>query len=136
MLFNLSLGALLFLLPVCVLAYSVSANSLQWVSPADRKQISVKGGHKYSYIFIKAKGKKPTFLLVHGFPSSVYDWRKQIADLTAAGYGVIAPDLLGYGETSHPASVEEYSRHKISASVVEILEHEGLKQVIGVGHDW
>ena len=71
----------------------------------DRKTLSVTGGFTYSYINIKAQDSNPTFLLLHGFPSSVYDWRKQITSLSEAGYGILAPDLLGYGETDHPDDV-------------------------------
>ncbi|CAI6258513.1 unnamed protein product [Periconia digitata] len=114
----------------------------------DRKTLSVSGGYLYSYHFNAPEGDKPTVLLLHGFPSSLYDWRKTIPDLRAAGYGVIAPDLraagygviapdlLGFGETSKPEAVEEYVLSKLSAHVAEILEHENLTSVVGVGHDF
>lgn len=100
------------------------------------KSLSVQDGINYSYILEKAKEAKPTFLLLHGFPSAAHDWRKQIKDLTTAGYGVLAPDLLGYGETAHPTEVEAYAMSKMSAHIAKILEHESLEHVIGVGHDW
>ena len=102
---------------------------------SDRKSLAVTGGYTYSYHFSSAKGSNPTFLLLHGFPSSSYDWRKQIPLLRDAGYGIIAPDLLGYGETSKPAAVGEYALSKISGHVAEILKHEKVTSVIGVGHD-
>ncbi|KAF1961725.1 alpha/beta-hydrolase [Byssothecium circinans] len=100
------------------------------------KSFKVSAGYKYGYVYTKPQGSKPTFLLLHGFPSSVYDWRFQIADLSAAGYGVLAPDLLGYGSTDKPTAVEEYKYSKMSKHISEILDHEGVKEVIGVGHDW
>ena len=59
-----------------------------------------------------------------------------MADLSAAGYGVLAPDLLGYGETDKPTGIEDYEMSRMSYHVAEILEHEGLEGVVGVGHDW
>lgn len=100
------------------------------------KTLKTSSGFRYGYVYTKATGDKPTYLLLHGFPSSVYDFRFQIAELSAAGYGVIAPDLLGYGGTDKPKAVEDYKFSVISKSVSEILDHEGLTTVIGVGHDW
>ncbi|CAI6336251.1 unnamed protein product [Periconia digitata] len=100
------------------------------------KNLTVSGGFTYSYVFQPASDQKPTFLFVHGFPSGSHDWRHQIRDLSNAGYGVIAPDLLGYGGTDKPSEVEEYSVWKIASHMANILEHEEISQVIGVGHDW
>jgi pimeloyl-ACP methyl ester carboxylesterase len=106
------------------------------VYPSDSKTFQVENGPKYAYIYYAAKEGKPTFLLLHGFPSSSYDWRYQIKDLSKAGYGVVAPDLLGYGDTDKPEAMEEYSFGPQSAHLAAILDYEGLKQVIAVGHDW
>lgn len=100
------------------------------------KTLTVCGGYNYSYTAVPARDGQITFLLLHGFPSSSYDWRHTISDLTDAGYGVIAPDILGYGETSKPAEVEEYAQEKLSNQVAEILTHENIPHVVGVGHDW
>jgi pimeloyl-ACP methyl ester carboxylesterase len=45
-------------------------------------------------------GKRPTLLLLHGFPELAYSWRKVMPALAAAGYHVIAPDQRGYGRTT------------------------------------
>ncbi|KAH7130820.1 Alpha/Beta hydrolase protein, partial [Dendryphion nanum] len=79
---------------------------------------------------------RPTFLLLHGWPSSSYDWRHQIKSLSAAGYGVLVPDLLGYGDTDKQIDVYEYTFKKMVFHLVKMFENEGLTSVIGVGHDW
>lgn len=104
--------------------------------PNDSKLVQVSDTISYAYVYKPAQQNKPTFLLLHGFPSSSYDWRHQIADLSAAGYGVLAPDLLGYGDTSKPEAKEEYDGKKMSGHLVKVLDAEGLEKVIGVGHDW
>ncbi|KAF2748447.1 alpha/beta-hydrolase [Sporormia fimetaria CBS 119925] len=101
-----------------------------------KKTCSIKNGPKYAYYYVKAAQKRPTFLLLHGFPSTADDWKNQIDDLSGAGYGVLAPDMLGYGDTDKPKDLKAYSHKKMSGEVAKILEHEGLKEVIGVGHDW
>lgn len=104
--------------------------------PEISKLVTLHDETSYAYVYVEASGSKPTFLLLHGFPSSSYDWRHQIAQLSSAGYGVVAPDLLGYGDTDKPVEIEAYSLKKISQHVAEILERENLEKVIGVGHDW
>lgn len=44
------------------------------------------------------RGKAPV-LLMHGEPSWSFLYRKMIARLVAAGHRVIAPDLVGFGNT-------------------------------------
>lgn len=48
-------------------------------------------------------------LCLHGQPSWSYLYRKMIPILTDAGYRVIAPDLIGFGKSDKPASLEDYS---------------------------
>jgi pimeloyl-ACP methyl ester carboxylesterase len=104
--------------------------------PTKGKLLEVQDGTKYAYVYVVAKDSKPTFLLLHGFPSSSYDWRHQLKSLTELGYGVLAPDLLGYGDTDRPVEIEKYKFKKMTADLVQILEKVSLKTVIGVAHDW
>ncbi|TVY82841.1 Bifunctional epoxide hydrolase [Lachnellula suecica] len=104
--------------------------------PDISKLIKLEDGTRYAYAFSPAAASKPTFLLLHGFPSSSYDWRHQISALKLKGYGVVAPDLLGYGDTDSPASFEAYSLKTMSDHIASILASEGLGKVIGVSHDW
>lgn len=108
----------------------------QYISKSHLKTATVAPGLRYSYVFRPAQGTNATFLLLHGFPSSAYDWRHQFDHLTAAGYGVLIPDLLGYSGTDKPLSVEQYAYANQSEHLVDILKEEGLDTVIGVGHDW
>jgi soluble epoxide hydrolase / lipid-phosphate phosphatase len=93
-------------------------------------------GVTYGYVFCHPTTEKPTILFLHGFPSAAYDWRHQISYFSQAGYGVLAPDLLGYGSTDKPIAVEDYRGKKMAAEIVEILDREGISKVHGVGHDW
>ena len=105
--------------------------------PDKSKSFKTSDGTTYAYVVVAAKdASKSTFLLLHGFPSSSYDWRHQIESLTHLGHGVIVPDLLGYGGTDSPAELEKY-RFKLQAGhIAEILKEEGVAPVIGISHDW
>ncbi|KAL6234786.1 hypothetical protein BDW75DRAFT_211477 [Aspergillus navahoensis] len=92
--------------------------------------------HTYGYAYRPpTKNSLPTILFLHGFPSSSYDWRHQINFFTQEGYGVLAPDLLGYGNTSKPIALEAYKTKRIAAEILELLDHEGINKVHAVGHD-
>ncbi|MCJ1397975.1 hypothetical protein MMC11_001171 [Xylographa trunciseda] len=104
--------------------------------PAWSKVVRLHDDTSYAYVHVTAANSKPTFLLLHGFPSSSYDWRHQISGLAAAGYGVLAPDLLGYGDTDKPVEVEKYAFKAMGQHMAGILKNEKLGKVIGVGHDW
>lgn len=79
---------------------------------------------------------KPYILFYHGFPSSSYDWRLQISHVSGRGYGLIVPDLLGYGGTDKPKEATAYRLKKMSEEVVDILDANKIEKVIGFGHDW
>lgn len=105
--------------------------------PDISKHLQLDDGTRYAFAHVKPSNpSKPTFLFLHGFTSSSYDWRHQIKPLAVQGYGVIAPDLLGYGDTDSPVEVEAYSVNKMASHLAEILAKEGIAKVIGVGHDW
>ncbi|KAL8996144.1 MAG: hypothetical protein Q9169_004291 [Polycauliona sp. 2 TL-2023] len=93
-------------------------------------------GVNYSYVHIQPGDRKPYLLLLHGFPSSAYDWRFQIKYFSDLGYGLIVPDLLGYGATDKPQDKEAYRLKKMCGEVVEILDVCGAEKVVGIGHDW
>lgn len=101
------------------------------------KKVTLSDGITYGYVATApVTPDKPTFLLLHGYPSSSYDWRHQIASLPKAGFGVIAPDLLGYGDTDSPADVGAYRMKKMAQHMAEILDHEGVSRCVAVSHDW
>ncbi len=75
-------------------------------------------------------------VLLHGMPDTSSVWRFQIPALVKAGYRVIVPDLLGYGETDKPADVSRYQGEKLIADALTMLDTLQLSKVDLVGHDW
>ena len=82
--------------------------------------------------------KLPYITFIHGFPSSSYDWRHQVEFFQNKGYGVIAPDTLGYGLSSLPNDPQDYRVQSITDSIMEVVDKVAGKdaKVHGVGHDW
>jgi pimeloyl-ACP methyl ester carboxylesterase len=101
------------------------------------RSLTTHDGQTYTYDFSPScDTSKPTVLLLHGYPSSRHHWKAQFTALAGEGFGVLAPDLLGYGDSSKPTSLEAYNLKDISGHLTEILDAEGLDDVVGVGHDW
>ena len=73
-------------------------------------------------------------VLLHGWPSTWYEWRHVMA-LLAGRYRVIAPDLRGLGDSSRPAA--GYDKKTVAADLWQLLsETLGLARWHLVGHDW
>ena len=76
-------------------------------------------------------------LLLHGEPSWSFLYRTMIPPLAAAGFRVIAPDLVGFGRSDKPTRIADhsYARHVawMRSLLVEVLE---LEHVTLVGQDW
>jgi soluble epoxide hydrolase/lipid-phosphate phosphatase len=91
----------------------------------------------YSYVHVPPKTPSTQYILfLHGFPSTSYHWHHQISFFAAKGFGIIAPDLLGFGETSKPSDLEMYKGEIMARDIVEIMVSEGAGVVVGVAHDW
>jgi pimeloyl-ACP methyl ester carboxylesterase len=77
------------------------------------------GGHR---IFVRRHDGSPDapfVVLLHGYPSSSYDWRNVFDAITATGASVLAFDFLGFGLSDKPA-LPHYSL-KAQADLVEQL---------------
>jgi pimeloyl-ACP methyl ester carboxylesterase len=85
---------------------------------------------------VAEQGDGPLVLFCHGWPESWYSWRQQMAALAAAGYRAVAPDMRGYGGSSAPSSVEQYTLLHLVGDMVELVKALGEKQAVIVGHDW
>ncbi|XP_071999980.1 bifunctional epoxide hydrolase 2 [Engystomops pustulosus] len=95
--------------------------------------VTIKAGVRLHYVEL---GNGPVLLLCHGFPESWYSWRYQLPALAAAGYRVIALDMKGYGESSAPADIEEYSQQELCQDLLSFLDKLGISQATFIGHDW
>jgi len=78
----------------------------------------------------------PPVVLLHGFPELAFSWRHQIPALPAAGFGVIAPDLRGYGRTGAQGDVADYRMANLARDVIGLLDALQIERAAMVGHDF
>ncbi|KAI0373441.1 alpha/beta-hydrolase [Pilatotrama ljubarskyi] len=106
------------------------------MDPALYKDLRVSRGLTYHYFYAPASAGHPTLLFLHGFPSTSYDWHRQVEHFRPKGYGILVPDLLGAGGTSKPEDPDAFRFALIARDIVDILDAEGLEKVVGIAHDW
>ena len=85
---------------------------------------------------VSVEGSGPLVALCHGWPELSFSWRHQIPVLAAAGYRVAAPDMRGFGETSAPSAIEDYTLFHNAGDMVALVAALGESRAAIVGHDW
>ncbi|XP_057580088.1 bifunctional epoxide hydrolase 2 [Hippopotamus amphibius kiboko] len=95
--------------------------------------VPIKPGVRLHFVEL---GSGPAVCLCHGFPESWFSWRYQIPALAQAGFRVLAVDMKGYGESSAPSEIEEYSVEVLCKEMVTFLDKLGISQAVFIGHDW
>ncbi|KZP18759.1 alpha/beta-hydrolase [Athelia psychrophila] len=77
-------------------------------------------------------------LLIHGLISCSQSWNRVADALSAHGYYVVAPDLLGHGYASRPSTTDgaEYTIAKLAANLKPLLPQSGKDAPISliIGH--
>jgi len=85
-------------------------------------------GHSVSY---RRAGWGPVVVLIHGITGSSLTWEEVIEPL-AERYTVVAPDLLGHGESAKPRG--DYSLGAYASGVRDLLQAIGHDRATVVGH--
>jgi len=91
-------------------------------------QVRVVHGHRRAY---RMCGSGPALLLLHGIGDSSLGWEPLMAPL-AERFTVIAPDLLGHGESDKPRA--DYSVAAYANGMRDLLDVLGVERVTVVGH--
>ena len=103
--------------------------SVEDQSGIDRGQVEL-SGHVITYR-VAGDPSLPVLLLVHGITSSSATWLPVIPALAEHAH-VIAPDLLGHGESDKPQA--DYSLGALASGLRDLLELLGHSHATVVGH--
>lgn len=85
-------------------------------------------GHRAIY---REAGQGPTVVLIHGMINSSRHW-EGVASRLAERHRVIAPDLIGHGDSATPRG--DYSLGAHAASIRDLLTVIGVERATIVGH--
>ncbi len=85
-------------------------------------------GHRAIY---RVAGSGPTVVLIHGMINSSRHW-KEVALRLAGSHRVVAPDLIGHGDSATPRG--DYSLGAHAATIRDLLATIGVERATIVGH--
>lgn len=84
-------------------------------------------------IFVRSEGAGPTLLVLHGFPTSSFDYAPVIAQL-ASSYRCVAFDFLGFGASAKPVLAYDY---ELQLEILEaVVAAERIERATVVVHDY
>jgi pimeloyl-ACP methyl ester carboxylesterase len=109
----------------------VSAIEAWW---SDGERARVRLGDSDHMIFLRRMGVGPTMTLLHGFPSSSYDWAR-VTPRLAADHALLLFDFLGFGASEKPAQ-HDYSIHEQADLVETLWARERITSTVVVAHDY
>ncbi len=99
----------------------------RWLAEGTHVEV---GGRR---IFVHERGEGPTVLLMHGFPTSCYDWRGIVSRMSDS-YRCVAFDFLGFGLSDKPIAYS-YSLFQQTDIVEELAGSLGIRDAHVVSHD-
>jgi pimeloyl-ACP methyl ester carboxylesterase len=88
-------------------------------------------GHEVIYRMAGRGSGKPVVVLIHGMINSSRHWQ-QVAERLAGDHTVIAPDLIGHGDSATPRG--DYSLGAHAAVIRDLLSALGVREATIVGH--
>lgn len=75
-------------------------------------------------------------LCLHGFPSHAICWSEQLPALARLGFRAWAPNQRGYGRTTRPTRVADYTVEILLNDIAAIIDASGARSTILIAHDW
>ncbi len=113
-------------------ALPISGPHLRPVRDVEAPSLQFRTIHGYRRAF-RIAGSGPALLLIHGVGCNSKSWEPVLAKL-AQRFTVIAPDLLGHGESDKPHA--DYSLPAFANGMRDLLAVLGIDRVTVVGHSF
>ncbi len=133
-----SVTAFLFFVPFCIVVCGSPTKPPVFttvpVTPDAWKEKGSYFEHDRREIFYRDEGRGEVIVVLHGFPTSGYDWHQMWPALTSR-HRVIAADFIGFGFSDKPSDYP-YSIHDQADIVEELLRHLRVESVRIIAHDY
>ena len=75
-------------------------------------------------------------IMMHGEPSWSFLYRHMISNVAAAGYRVLAPDLIGFGKSDKPTQTSDYTYTRHVGWMSEWFEQMDVSDAVLFCQDW
>jgi pimeloyl-ACP methyl ester carboxylesterase len=83
---------------------------------------------------LEDEGQGPPLLLLHGFPATRHLWSRVAPLLVDAGYRVLVPDLVGYGDSEAPTGLRVDMASQ-ARWMLQLLDRLGVARPVVIAHD-
>lgn len=110
--------------------YAVAPEDFTPDAMASHKKLIDLGKYKIAYI---DEGNGDPVILLHGCPFSVFEWH-EVAPLLAKHFRIIAPDILGLGDTPVRLN-DDYRLTQDVQMVTALMDRLGIRSARFIGHD-
>jgi pimeloyl-ACP methyl ester carboxylesterase len=104
----------------------------EWTAGGERRRVRLGAGERR--IFVRTAGEGDWCTLLHGFPTSSFDWHP-VWDALAARRRLLAFDFLGFGDSDKPAD-HDYSLHEQADLTEALWGAHGVRRTALVVHDY
>ena len=74
--------------------------------------------------------------MMHGEPSWSFLYRHMISNVAAAGYRVIAPDLIGFGKSDKPTETSDYTYARHVEWMADWFTQMDVSEAVLFCQDW
>ncbi|MFI0486820.1 SDR family oxidoreductase [Actinomadura sp. 9N215] len=96
----------------------------------------VRSGDIELAVRVRGDGRRPTVVLVHGYPDTSAMW-DEVAERLAGRFRVVAYDVRGAGASGSPADPLDYRLDALMGDLEAVLDGVGADEPVHlVGHDW
>lgn len=106
----------------------------RWHEKGDLTKLNCRLGAFNVFFIDENKGKEDTILLIHGFPTSSYDFAK-IWPSFSSTHRLITMDMLGFGFSEKPDN-RQYSIHQQADLYESLIDTLGIDRYHVVAHDY
>jgi pimeloyl-ACP methyl ester carboxylesterase len=103
-----------------------------WLASGERVEIELPSGSWH--VFVRTAGSGPWLTLLHGFPTSSWDW-SPVAELLEPSFRVLTFDFLGFGDSDKPRG-HEYSIGEQADLTEALWRRFEIAETGLVGHDY
>jgi pimeloyl-ACP methyl ester carboxylesterase len=104
----------------------------EWIAGGERRPVRLAARERG--IFARTAGAGDWCTLLHGFPTSSFDWHP-VWDALSARRHLLAFDFLGFGDSDKPAD-HDYSLHQQADLTEALWRAHGIRQSALVVHDY
>lgn len=103
-----------------------------WLASGERIELELDSGSWD--VFVRTVGSGPWLTLLHGFPTSSWDWAR-VARLLEPTFQMLTFDFLGFGDSDKPRD-HEYSIGEQADLTEALWRRLGIEETGLVGHDY